>query len=386
MGNDAVTGLIGTLPGIRINCPAIWFSGQQHHGGRRQRRECEHPARWRRRQRCGTWPAGFQPATIMNPDMVGEVRMVTSPVDAELGRGNSQVQVQTRSGTNTFRGAAVYNIRNSAIEPNSWANNRAQPRAIVPAWTNLNEYTGSVGGPIVKNKTFFFFLWNGLLPATRTNSNATVLTPCARNGIFRYFDGWNNGNRAQVPTTGATPTIAAVDQCRQSGAAGDESERHAFHWILALRERVRRSAGEPARGKRGLFQHRASCSGNRVGSQPVADGSDRICEQGVGRDAAGEQLSSRRRLEYGRVPMGAGRARRQQSFQLRRRRSPQASQPQDRSQFQHQAQNQRRMDFRTRQRGLRARRVADAISRLRASPAASLDAEFHVHVVADIAQ
>ena len=177
-------------------------------------------------------PGGFQPATIMNPDMVGEVRMVTSPVDAELGRGNSQVQVQTRSGTNTFRGALVYNIRNSAIEPNTWANNRAQRKAIVPPWTNLKEYTGSMGGPIVKNKTFFFFLWDGLLPATRNNSQATVLTPCARNGIFRYFDGWKNGNsRLQVTTTGDDSNDRHSRSVRQSGAAGTNSDRRAFHRI-----------------------------------------------------------------------------------------------------------------------------------------------------------
>ena len=71
---------------------------------------------------------------------------------------------------------------------------RAQPAAIVPPWTNITEYTGSVGGPIIKNKTFFFFLWDGMLPAARNNVQATVLTPCARNGVFRYFDGWQNGN------------------------------------------------------------------------------------------------------------------------------------------------------------------------------------------------
>src|SRR5499426_240368 len=43
----------------------------------------------------------FSP-TILLPDLVGEIRLILSPVDAELGRGNSQIQIQTRSGTNTY--------------------------------------------------------------------------------------------------------------------------------------------------------------------------------------------------------------------------------------------------------------------------------------------
>jgi hypothetical protein len=63
----------------------------------------------------------------------------------------------------------------------------------------------------VKNRTFFFALWDGLLPAARTEVNSTVLTPCAARGIFRYFDGWSNGNAQQVESGGATPRIAVVD-------------------------------------------------------------------------------------------------------------------------------------------------------------------------------
>jgi hypothetical protein len=54
----------------------------------------------------GRWAAGTQGATIMNPDLVGEIRMILAPVDAEVGRGNSQIQVSTRSGTNRFTGSA----------------------------------------------------------------------------------------------------------------------------------------------------------------------------------------------------------------------------------------------------------------------------------------
>src|SRR5262245_60944214 len=156
---------------------------------------------------------------MINQDLIGEVRMIVAPVDAEMGRGNGQLIVQTRSGTNQYKGSAVWSVRNSALDANTWSNNR---QGIPPDWNNRHQYTVSLGGPIVKNKTFFFGLWDGLLNNRRTIQNVQTLTPCARNGIFRYWDTgtnsndattlWNNGN-AIAPTvyTGATPTIAAVD-------------------------------------------------------------------------------------------------------------------------------------------------------------------------------
>ena len=154
-------------------------------------------------------PAGIDSPTQINPDMVSEFRIIASPVDAEMGRGNSQVQVLTKSGTNAYHGGAVWEIQNSALDSNQWDNNRNR---IMPPWRNLHQYTLSAGGPIVKNKTFFFALWNGQIARLRDSYTSLVLTPCARKGIFRYFDAWNNGRYNQSTiTTGATPTIAVVD-------------------------------------------------------------------------------------------------------------------------------------------------------------------------------
>ena len=50
----------------------------------------------------GRFQNGVFGTTVLNPDMVGEVRLILTPVDAELGRGNGQVQITTRSGTNQF--------------------------------------------------------------------------------------------------------------------------------------------------------------------------------------------------------------------------------------------------------------------------------------------
>ncbi|HEY2382036.1 MAG TPA: TonB-dependent receptor [Terriglobia bacterium] len=158
------------------------------------------------------YPTGINANTVINPDMVGEVRLIVTPVDAELGRGNGVVQITTRSGTNQFRGAAVWNVQNTALNPNSWANNQHQPNRIIPFWSNNNQTTFSAGGPIIKNKTFFFGLFDLNINWNRASNPIPVLTPCAKNGVFRYFDGWNNGTVGTATNGGgATPSRQTVD-------------------------------------------------------------------------------------------------------------------------------------------------------------------------------
>ncbi|MBI2149419.1 MAG: TonB-dependent receptor [Acidobacteria bacterium] len=165
----------------------------------------------------GRYAFGVGSTTLVNPDMVGEFRVILTPVDAELGRGNGQVQIITRSGTNQFHGSGVWNIRNSALDANTWANNKQIVRGVwspaKPDWQNENEYTASLGGPIIKNRTFFFVLWDQQFERDRTQMRPIVLTNCARNGIFRYWEGWQNGNINQVTTNTATanPLRASVD-------------------------------------------------------------------------------------------------------------------------------------------------------------------------------
>jgi hypothetical protein len=213
VGNN-VLDLFRLLPGVRMNDDGVngTFAGVSADKVNMQRDgvDASGSAYWVQ--------AGAQSATFINPDLVGEMRMVLAPVDAEFGRGNAQVQFMTRSGTNQYHGSAVWSATNSALDANTWANNRTTDaktgawKPTKPNWTNAHEYTLSLGGPIVKNKTFFFALWDGDIVNARTTQNPVVLTPCARNGIFRYFDNWNNGNVTQTLTaTGGTPTIQVVD-------------------------------------------------------------------------------------------------------------------------------------------------------------------------------
>jgi hypothetical protein len=202
------------IPGVRVNADGVSgsFAGLSGFGTTNIVRDGIDAAGGAR------FTANAYTATYMSPDLIGEVRVVVAPVDAEMGRGNAQLQFMTRSGTNQFRGSAVWVARNSALDANTWNNNRqVNPRtgawSPTPAnWNNTHQFTGSYSGPIARNRTFFFALWDMALVNGRTTQNPVVLTPCARNGIFRYFDNWNNGNFLQVPqATTATPTIAVVD-------------------------------------------------------------------------------------------------------------------------------------------------------------------------------
>jgi hypothetical protein len=161
----------------------------------------------------GTVPNGAFATTVLNPDMVGEVRMILTPVDAEMGRGNGQVQITTRSGTNRFNGAAVWSIRNSALNSNTWdRNNDVDPKTglwkpTVPDWQNQNQVTLSFGGPIIRNKTFFYGLFDRNFVRTRSIVDGIVLTDTARQGIYRYFEGLTPDDADATPGTTSNPAV-----------------------------------------------------------------------------------------------------------------------------------------------------------------------------------
>ena len=156
----------------------------------------------------GRYNLGVFSATRINPDLVGELRIILSPVDAETGRGSGQVQITTRSGTNQYNGSAVWNVQNSALNANTWNNNRT---GTTPSWFNRHQLSVNYGGPIRRNKTFFFVLYDGQRMWSREAVRATVLTADARAGTFRYFTNVVNGNADANATGGTNPTASVVD-------------------------------------------------------------------------------------------------------------------------------------------------------------------------------
>jgi hypothetical protein len=119
---------------------------------------------------------------------------------------------------------------------NTWQNNKQIVRGVwtpgQPAWINRNEYTASLGGPIVKNKTFFFTLWSQQFERQRNTMRPAVLTDCARNGIFRYWEGWANGNINTVTSNSRRQSHDSVrGLVRQSAEAGHKSKWIALHGV-----------------------------------------------------------------------------------------------------------------------------------------------------------
>ncbi len=166
---------------------------------------------------------GLATTIFTSVDLVQEVRVVTSPADAEFGRGSGQVQLITRSGTNDYHGGVLYAHRNTALNANNWFNNQRgrDPRTgaeISPRnFLIRNQFMGNTGGPIWKNKTFFFALYEGQRIATRNAITSTVFTESARRGNFRFFPGVQNGN-----AIAATPTVDLLgNPVKPAAATGD---------------------------------------------------------------------------------------------------------------------------------------------------------------------
>jgi hypothetical protein len=157
----------------------------------------------------GRHQTGIATNTAINPDMVEEMRVVVAAVDVE-GRASAQIQVRSRSGTYQFHGALTWNVQNSILNANSWTNNM---QGAVPIWYNRHQYTATLGGPIIRKKTFFFGMFDGLDGQQRQTMDTTILTDTARQGIFRFFPGVNNGNTQTTASgSGNTRVAPVVDQ------------------------------------------------------------------------------------------------------------------------------------------------------------------------------
>jgi hypothetical protein len=169
-----------------------------------------------------------QTAYQPNPDAIQEFRMITNNASAEFGNFQGGIiSVVIKSGTNQFHGNAFEDLRNDKLNANNWGNNWHTNPTVPRQLLRWNQFGGTLGGPISRNKLFFFADYQGLrkdLPAVTTSF--TVIPADFRQGDFsRLLDPANgaiqlynpysadaSGNRApfannQVPLSMFSPAV-----------------------------------------------------------------------------------------------------------------------------------------------------------------------------------
>jgi hypothetical protein len=141
---------------------------------------------------------GYFNVLSVNPsiDAIQEFKAITSNYSAEFGKaGGANVQISIKSGTNNFHGVAFEFLRNSYLDANDYFSD--QNHSPIPPFKQ-NQFGGNLGGPILRDKTFFFADYEGYRSAQGGTETMSIPTMLQRQGIFTEAD----------PITGAAqPTI-----------------------------------------------------------------------------------------------------------------------------------------------------------------------------------
>ncbi len=123
---------------------------------------------------------GFNAVVPIPLDSVQEFRTTVAGLGADQGAyAGGQVSIITKSGSNQFHGTLYEYNRNTDLTADSWFSNRAGvPRSALVR----NQYGGSLGGPILKNKLFFFYNWEGRKDRSAVAVNRTVPSNTLKEG------------------------------------------------------------------------------------------------------------------------------------------------------------------------------------------------------------
>src|SRR5882724_9440594 len=130
---------------------------------------------------------------VPTQDAIDQFRVQTNNMGPEFGRlAGGAVNMTTRSGSNEFHGSLYEFLRNKSLNANTFFNNKAGVAR--PAFTQ-NQYGGRIGGPVVKDKTFFFFGYEGFKLRQGQSYTYSVPTDAQRTGDFSNV---RNGSGALV--------------------------------------------------------------------------------------------------------------------------------------------------------------------------------------------
>ncbi|MDZ4802499.1 MAG: TonB-dependent receptor [Bryobacteraceae bacterium] len=125
---------------------------------------------------------GGRTTITLNPDAVEQFRIVTNNLSAEYGRsGGALISVISRGGTNALHGTAFWFLRNDNLD----ASNTFEARAGAQPEFKRNQFGATLGGPVIKNRLFYFLSYQGLRLRQPQQRQATVETPEFRDFVLR---------------------------------------------------------------------------------------------------------------------------------------------------------------------------------------------------------
>jgi hypothetical protein len=154
---------------------------------------------------------------VVNPniDSLQEFKITTSDYDAQFGSvAGALMQATTKSGSNSFHGSLFEYLRNDVFDANDWASGQSLP-------LRWNQFGGSVGGPILKDKMFFFADYQGMRRRRGASTVTTVPTAAERSGDLRALLGdFICADGSTSPTGCATPQMVNTTEGGSVAARG----------------------------------------------------------------------------------------------------------------------------------------------------------------------
>ena len=242
--------------------------------------------------------SGFSP-TNATVDTIAEFTVTTSNAAAQQGYGASQVQQATPRGQRDFHGALFAYNRNDYFSANEFFNNAmGTPRPRL----NRNQFGGRVGGPlplpgfgeggpaVVRDKGFFFFVYEGLRQPLGSPRRRTILTPSARQGVFTYTAACTNTGNNRCPA-GISPGQLVSVNILDARFGVTQIDPVIQSRILNNLPAAGNATGGDARNTTGfVFNQRADTERNQISSRFDVDVNDHNSVNFIYRRTRGETL------------------------------------------------------------------------------------------------
>src|SRR5579875_37826 len=159
-----------------------------------------------------TTPLSNNAAAPLSPDAIQEVKVVTNTLNPEYGRISGAIMsVVTKSGTNQWHGSGFEYYRNTSFNAHTFF------QTVTPPF-HQNQFGGTLGGPILKNKFFGFFSYEGGRLFQGVSQNTPVFSPAERGGDWSTSIGSLSSNVAPIPLFGNAESPCPVSSNTQCPA------------------------------------------------------------------------------------------------------------------------------------------------------------------------